>query len=131
MDLDAVAGTSKKKKKALVKLQLEGTPRNIWNVVAASVDTEPIEKIESMVEIHHMKCKAEVDSLYVSTQHGSPQSICAEEILGYQGKTVGLQCKKCKQYDVTYKEKQDRGADEGMTAYCRCRTCGHEFRLKV
>ena len=39
-----------------------------------------------------------------------------------------LQCGKCKQNTVDYYEKQTRGADEPMTLFAHCQTCGNRWR---
>tara|TARA_B100000780_G_C21108805_1_gene447922 strand:- start:398 stop:796 length:399 start_codon:yes stop_codon:yes gene_type:complete len=39
-----------------------------------------------------------------------------------------LQCGKCKQNTVDYYEKQTRGADEPMTLFANCLTCGNRWR---
>ena len=39
-----------------------------------------------------------------------------------------LQCGKCKQNTVDYYEKQTRGADEPMTLFAHCLTCGNRWR---
>jgi|TARA_B110001452_G_C15208171_1_gene419119 DNA-directed RNA polymerase subunit M/transcription elongation factor TFIIS len=39
-----------------------------------------------------------------------------------------LQCGKCKQNTVDYYEKQTRGADEPMTLFANCLSCGNRWR---
>ena len=39
-----------------------------------------------------------------------------------------LQCGKCKKNTVDYYEKQTRGADEPMTLFAHCLTCGNRWR---
>lgn len=39
-----------------------------------------------------------------------------------------LQCGKCKKNTVDYYQKQTRGADEPMTLFCTCHSCGHRWR---
>lgn len=39
-----------------------------------------------------------------------------------------LQCGKCHQNTVDYYEKQTRGADEPMTLFANCLTCGNRWR---
>lgn len=39
-----------------------------------------------------------------------------------------LQCGKCKKNTVDYYEKQTRGADEPMTLFAHCQTCGNRWR---
>ena len=38
-----------------------------------------------------------------------------------------LKCGKCKQNTVDYHEMQTRGADEPMTVFAHCLTCGHRW----
>jgi len=39
-----------------------------------------------------------------------------------------LKCRKCNQNTVDYYEKQTRGADEPMTLFANCLTCGNRWR---
>lgn len=39
-----------------------------------------------------------------------------------------LQCGQCKKHTVDYFEKQTRGADEPMTCFCECLSCGYRWR---
>lgn len=39
-----------------------------------------------------------------------------------------LQCSQCKKHTVDYFEKQTRGADEPMTCFCECLSCGYRWR---
>ena len=59
-----------------------------------------------------------------------PVEVDADELLGIT-EEIGLQCAACKKRDVKYVLVQSRSADEGMTANCECRSCGHRFRLRV
>ena len=38
-------------------------------------------------------------------------------------------CRKCSGDDVTIQQKQTRSADEGMTIFCTCESCGHKWRM--
>ena len=38
-------------------------------------------------------------------------------------------CRKCSGDDVTIQQKQTRSADEGMTVFCTCETCGFKWRM--
>ena len=40
-----------------------------------------------------------------------------------------LQCSKCKQYTVKTAEYQTRSADEPMTVFCNCTTCGKRWKM--
>ena len=40
-----------------------------------------------------------------------------------------LKCSKCKQWKVKYFEFQTRSADEPMTVYCECMSCGHRWKM--
>jgi DNA-directed RNA polymerase subunit M/transcription elongation factor TFIIS len=40
-----------------------------------------------------------------------------------------LQCRKCKKYTVKYFEMQTRSADEPMTAFCECLSCGNRWKM--
>lgn len=41
-----------------------------------------------------------------------------------------LTCRSCKSTDVSWETKQDRSGDEGMSAYCTCKTCGVNWRIR-
>ena len=41
----------------------------------------------------------------------------------------GLQCSRCKQYHAAIELLQTRSADEGMTAFVVCSTCGHRTKF--
>lgn len=44
-------------------------------------------------------------------------------------KRGAIVCGKCKTSDVTVEQKQTRGADEAMTIFCSCNTCGLRWRM--
>lgn len=46
-------------------------------------------------------------------------------------KKVGLVCPDCGEQETVYKLFANRSADEGMTAYCKCKVCKHTWRLKM
>lgn len=46
-----------------------------------------------------------------------------------QASRGGIVCRACNQATVIVQQKQTRSADEGMTVFCSCRTCGKQWRL--
>lgn len=40
-----------------------------------------------------------------------------------------LSCRACKSSDVTWQQRQVRGADESMTLYCTCGSCGTRWKM--
>jgi len=40
-----------------------------------------------------------------------------------------LRCRGCDSADVSWQQKQTRGADEAMTIFCTCATCGNRWKL--
>lgn len=40
-----------------------------------------------------------------------------------------LKCRKCKSVDITWTQKQTRGADEAMTIFCVCNTCKNRWKM--
>jgi DNA-directed RNA polymerase subunit M/transcription elongation factor TFIIS len=46
-------------------------------------------------------------------------------------KKIGLVCPNCKEQEVKYKLLGDRSADEGLTAYCVCRSCDYQWRIRM
>ena len=47
-----------------------------------------------------------------------------------QGCTSGaLVCRRCRGDNIAIQQKQTRSADEGMTIFCKCDTCGAQWRM--
>ena len=44
--------------------------------------------------------------------------------------TSSLQCRRCNSVDVSWEQKQTRGADESMTVYCACAKCGNRWTMR-
>jgi len=40
-----------------------------------------------------------------------------------------LKCRRCNSVDVTWDQKQTRGADEAMTVFCVCTDCGNCWKI--
>lgn len=40
-----------------------------------------------------------------------------------------LKCRNCGSSDINWTQKQTRGADESMTIFCSCGTCGNRWRM--
>ena len=40
-----------------------------------------------------------------------------------------MQCGKCKQYKVSYTQAQTRSADEPLTTFCECMSCGKRWKF--
>ena len=40
-----------------------------------------------------------------------------------------MHCRKCSSDRITVQQKQTRSADEGMTVFCSCDQCGHQWRM--
>ena len=66
----------------------------------------------------------------VPSSENPPQVVNPEELLGIT-KKVGLVCPGCKEQETSYKLFANRSADEGMTAYCNCRSCGNQWQIKM
>lgn len=45
-------------------------------------------------------------------------------------KNIGIRCPNCNEYDTIYKTLQNRSADEGMSSFCKCRTCSHQWVIR-
>ena len=39
-----------------------------------------------------------------------------------------LQCSRCKEWKVTFFQRQTRGGDEAMTVFCECKGCGKKWK---
>lgn len=59
------------------------------------------------------------------------KALDVDAILGVSSSNAGIACKSCGVKDVRFHLVQDRSADEGSTAVCKCRSCGHQFRMRV
>lgn len=46
---------------------------------------------------------------------------------GEKPQTGIFSCKRCKSFDVDTEQKQTRSADEPMTIFCTCNSCGKRF----
>ena len=58
------------------------------------------------------------------------QPHCKTIILGAEDvKDSLLKCGRCKQNTVSYYEMQTRSADEPMTVFCTCATCGNKWKM--
>lgn len=40
-----------------------------------------------------------------------------------------LRCRSCRSTDISWQQRQIRGADESMTVYCTCMQCGSRWKL--
>jgi DNA-directed RNA polymerase subunit M/transcription elongation factor TFIIS len=58
------------------------------------------------------------------------QPVDADKLLNID-KKIGMVCPECKEQETSYKLYASRSADEGMTAVCECRTCKHNWRIKM
>lgn len=59
-------------------------------------------------------------------QPGHKAIVMVEE---QQSENTLLKCGKCKKHTVTYYEMQTRSADEPMTVFCTCWSCGHKWKM--
>jgi DNA-directed RNA polymerase subunit M/transcription elongation factor TFIIS len=44
--------------------------------------------------------------------------------------TSSLKCRRCNSIDVTWDQKQTRGADEAMTVFCVCAVCSNRWTIR-
>ena len=40
-----------------------------------------------------------------------------------------IKCGQCGSVDISWQQKQTRGADEAMTIFCTCVSCGHRWKM--
>jgi len=63
------------------------------------------------------------------TRHGWLQEVYPKDI---QAETLAqpslIQCRHCRKNTVDYFQKQTRGADEPMTCFCHCLSCGKRWK---
>lgn len=64
----------------------------------------------------------------VKTEEAKP--VDTDKLLGIN-KKVGIKCPECHEQETTYKLFANRSADEGMTAYCSCRSCTFQWTIKM
>ena len=59
------------------------------------------------------------------------QDICRLRLRTVEDQAMrgGIVCRACNKATVIVQQKQTRSADEGMTVFCSCRTCGKQWRL--
>lgn len=110
---------------------------------AASHYTEQMRRISWAIQAHKITSHEEVmkairassDSLVEKTSYATWESAFldrrerAREVLSGRevAKTGIFSCPKCKSFDVDTDQKQTRSADEPMTIFCTCNSCGSRF----
>ena len=47
-----------------------------------------------------------------------------------KGVSASLECDKCKQKKIHYTQAQTQSADEPMTTFCECFTCGNRWKFE-
>jgi len=110
---------------------------------AAAHYTEQMRRISWAIQCHKLKSheeamnaiKASSDSLVEKTSYAAWESEFldrrerAREVLsGREVVKSGIfSCPKCKSFDVDTDQKQTRSADEPMTIFCTCNSCGSRF----
>lgn len=47
-----------------------------------------------------------------------------------EGYDSSLKCRRCNSNDISWDQKQVRGADESMTIFCSCSTCGNRWTMR-
>jgi DNA-directed RNA polymerase subunit M/transcription elongation factor TFIIS len=52
------------------------------------------------------------------------------EEINESGFNAMLKCRRCGSVEVSYDEKQTRGADEAATVFCSCATCGNRWVMR-
>lgn len=52
-----------------------------------------------------------------------------ENVVRAQSSESILKCRNCGSSDITFSQKQTRGADESSTIFCSCQTCSKRWRL--
>lgn len=81
-----------------------------------------VEAIQQLDEKH-------IDLSAIWTQHRpAPKPKVDAGAILHITQPIGQPCPKCKQRDTGYYSKQTRSADEGMTAFWNCKSCGHHWK---
>ena len=52
------------------------------------------------------------------------------DINATEGYDSSLKCRRCNSNDISWDQKQTRGADESMTTFCSCSTCGNRWTMR-
>ena len=66
----------------------------------------------------HQRCERERNQAILKEASASTSSLSL------------MTCRKCKKSDIVFQQKQTRGADEAMTVFCTCNTCGHRWKME-
>jgi transcription elongation factor S-II len=77
-----------------------------------------------------MAADAERKALFSQMLHDKFEDMSATFEANGRTRASGLQCRRCKSTDVAWEQKQTRGADEAMTVFCSCATCGNRWTMR-
>lgn len=79
--------------------------------------------IEKWTEAYRARKREEDDLLR------SNESVIEEDERAQQQVEGIMVCTRCKSTDITWDQKQTRGADESMTVFFQCRNCGKRWKM--
>jgi DNA-directed RNA polymerase subunit M/transcription elongation factor TFIIS len=105
------------------------TQEQAWDLVVSLVDRVPIDTPSLAAHVHQQEQRYFQGQLAPDVQE-VPVPVDANTLLDIRTK-IGLICPECRAQETSYKLYANRSADEGMTAYCSCRTCLHQWRIKM
>ena len=106
----------------------------VWDTVCYMHDGNPNLLVHTIQDMN--KHLSDDDALFFGEKRSRGDiadkitAVNTESLFGIQ-KKVGLICPECRAQDTMYKLYANRSADEGMTSYCVCRECNHQWTLRV
>jgi len=68
----------------------------------------------------------EIEAWYVKRHQ---DALRQHDLLHFRGESGALKCNRCHSRNVQVDQKQTRSADEGMTVFCTCSTCGMRWKM--
>lgn len=101
-----------------------------WMLQNGNLDEVKDKKIEQWFELHEDKITFGTGHSDWETKFFAQQELARSILSGKFGevpKSGIFQCSKCNSFDVDTEQKQTRSADEPMTIFCTCNSCGKRF----
>jgi DNA-directed RNA polymerase subunit M/transcription elongation factor TFIIS len=115
--------------------------RSVVRAVEAKLEAYACEQVEHLRDVVQQlvadigagidRSVVEMLAAVTTTTGGNALDVQRQRLqsLEAQASSGGIVCRSCKQATVIVQQKQTRSADEGMTVFCSCRTCGKQWRL--
>jgi len=102
--------------------------RIAWMLQNGNIDEIKHTPIEEWLSFHEDKITLGTLHNEWETKFFAQQELARSILSGkYVPKNGIFQCSKCNSFDVDTEQKQTRSADEPMTIFCTCNSCGKRF----